>query len=151
MGTITKIFLGLACACLLALGIYSKGWHDRDIKASNEKAQAQIQFNSKREEERAATQKALNEVSKNWQVYSANSKGMAQRTIDRLRDDGIRLSVKLADSTVCNVTGSCGPVSNGKAELHQDTSRFLIEQAQRADEQVNALQQIVRRLQGEKE
>lgn len=150
MGTLTKIILGLACACLLAFGIYAKGWHDRDVKASNEKAQERIQLNSEREEERAATQKALNEVSNNWQDYSANSKAVADRTIDRLRADGIRLSVQLADSTVCNVTGSCGPVSNGKAELHPDTSRFLIEQAQRADEQVTALQQIVRRLQGEK-
>ncbi|MBM1189344.1 hypothetical protein GYN01_00305 [Pseudomonas weihenstephanensis] len=150
MGTITKIILGLACACLLVLGIYSKGWHDRDLKASNDKAQELVKLNSEREEERAATQKALNEVSKNWQDYSANSKAVANRTIDRLRADGIRLSVQLADSTVCNVTGSCGPISNGKAELHPDTSRFLIEQAQRADEQVTALQQIVRRLQGEK-
>ncbi|QVW21412.1 hypothetical protein KJF94_15980 [Pseudomonas hormoni] len=150
MGTLSKIILGLACACLLAFGIYSKGWHDRDLKASNDKAQELLQLNSEREEERAATQKVLNEISRNWQDYSTNSKAMAQRTIDMLRNDGIRLSVQLADSTVCNVTGSCRSVSNGNAELHPNTSRFLIEQAQRADEQVTALQQIVRRLQGEK-
>lgn len=150
MSPLTKTLLGLVCACLVVFGIYSKGYHDADLKASHEKAQELLDLNTKQEEERAATQKALNEVSKNWQAYSAESKAMSQRTIDKLRNDGIGLSVQLADATVCNVTGSCRPVPNGRAELHQDTSRFLVEQAQRADEQVKALQQIVRRLQGEK-
>ncbi|WP_081005982.1 hypothetical protein [Pseudomonas asplenii] len=146
----TKILLGFVCACLVAFGIYSKGHYDATLKASQERAEELIRTNNEREVQREETQKALNEISNNWQRYSQESKSVADRTIDRLRSDGIGLSVQLADATVCNVTGYCRSVPNGRAELHQDTSRFLIEQANRADEQVKALQQVVRRLQGDK-
>jgi hypothetical protein len=150
MGTITKYILGLACACLVVFGIYLKGYQDAELEASQEKAQELIRLNNEREVERVATQKAIGDISKGWQDYLQNREALATRTINGLRSDGIRLSVQLADATVCSVTGDCRSVPNGRAELHQNTSRFLVEQAQRADTQVNALQQIVRRLQKDK-
>lgn len=151
MNALTKGLLGLACACLIALGIYFKGYSDSDTKHQNEAVKAELAFNKKQEEEREKSQAALADISKQWQAYLAQKSAVAQGTIDRLRADGISLSVELADVRVCAITGSCGPVPNGRAELSENTSRFLIEQAQRADAQVTALQQTIRELQGERQ
>ena len=148
MNTLTKGLLGLLCACLLFLGIYFKGYNDSDQKHLNEATKTALVFRQKQEEEREQSQKALADISQQWQAYLANKSALSQGTIDRLRDGGIRLSVELADARVCAVTGSCGPVTNGRAELSDNTSRFLIEQAQRADAQVIGLQNVVKELQG---
>lgn len=148
MTSLTKGLLGLLCACLVALGIYFKGYYDSDQKHLKETAETALVFRQKQEEERELSQKTLADISVQWQTYLANQSKLAQRTIDRLRDDGIGLHVKLADATVRSVTSSGRPIPNGYAELHPDTSRFLIEQAQRCDAQVTGLQGVIKELQG---
>lgn len=151
MNTPTKGLLALVCACLIALGIYLKGYHDSDTKHLLEAQSAQLAFNKKQEEEREKSQAALADISKQWQAYLAKKSSVAQGTIDRLRSDGISLRVQLADATVRSISSDGRSVPNGYAELHPNTSRFLIEQAQRADHQVTALQQTIRELQGERQ
>lgn len=151
MNTLTKGLLGLACACLIALGIYFKGYSDSDTKHQHEAVTAELAFNKKQEEEREKSQAALADISKQWQAYLAKNTTVAQGTIDRLRNDGISLRVQLADATI-NGLAACGRSDlDGYAELHPNTSRFLVEQAQRADAQVTALQQIIRELKGERQ
>ena len=64
MNTLTKGLLGLACACLIALGIYLKGYHDSDTKHLLEAQSAALAFNKKQEEEREKSQAALADISK---------------------------------------------------------------------------------------
>lgn len=85
MNTLTKGLLGLACACLIALGIYLKGYHDSDTKHLLEAQSAALAFNKKQEEEREKSQAALADISKQWQEYLAQKSSVAQGTIDRLR------------------------------------------------------------------
>lgn len=151
MNTLTKGLLGLACACLIVLWVYFKGYHDSDTKHLLEAQSAELTFNRKQEEEREKSQAALADISKQWQAYLAQKSSVAQGTIDRLRADGISLRVQLADATVRSVTSDGRPIPNGYADLSENTSRFLIEQAQRADAQVTALQQTIRELQGERQ
>ena len=148
MTSITKGLLGLLCACLVVLGIYFKGYHDSDQKHIKEAAETALAYRQKQEEERELSQKALADISLQWQAYLADQSKLAQGTISRLRDAGISLRVKLADATVRSVTSAGRPVPDGYADLSEDTSRFLIEQAQRADRQVTSLQQTIRELQG---
>lgn len=148
MHALSKCLLGLLCACLVVLGVYFKGYQDSDQKHAKEALQTAVVFRQKQEEERELSQKALADISQQWQAYLAHKSQVAQGVIDRLRNDGISLSVELADARVCAITGSCGPVPNGRAKLSNNTSRFLIEQAQRADAQVSGLQGVIRKLQG---
>lgn len=151
MTPLTKGLLGFLCACLIALGIYFKGYHDSDTKHLHEAAQAALVFRQKQEEEREKSQAALADISKQWQGYLAQKSAVAQRAIDRRRNDGISLRVQLADATVRSISSNGGPVPNGYAELHPNTSRFFVEQAQRADTQVTALQKTIRELKGERQ
>jgi len=151
MNTLTKGLLGLVCACLIVLGVYLKGYHDSDTKHLLEAQTAELAFNKKQEEEREKSQAALADISNQWQAHLAQKSSLAQGTIDRLRADGIGLRVQLADATVRGLSACSGPIFDGYAELHPDTSRFLIEHAQRADAQVTALQQTIRELQGERQ
>ena len=137
-------FLVLAGAGL----IYAKGHSDATDSLTLQYQTQQLAAARQLEVERETTQRALADISKNWQSYLASSKGNADRVLNDLRSNGISLQVKLNDALVSCVTSSGGPVPNGYAELHPDTSRFLIEQAQRADAQVSGLQETVRALQG---
>ncbi|TKK39966.1 hypothetical protein PflCFBP13517_18385 [Pseudomonas fluorescens] len=150
MSTLTKGLLGLLCACLVALGIYFKGYHDSDQKHLKEAAETALVFRQKQEEERELSQRTLADISLQWQAYLAKKSEVAQGTIDRLRNDGVSLRVKLADATVRSVTSSGRPVPDGYADLSEGTSRFLIEQAQRCDAQVMGLQGVIKELQRSK-
>lgn len=70
-------------------------------------------------------------------------------TISALHADGYRLRIELADAKVAAVTGDGGREPDGKAELSDRSSEFLIGQARKADEQVTALQDVIRVLQEE--
>lgn len=134
----------------LVIGLtFAWGYSVRDDEAEREALTAQTTFQEQLEREREASQGALNDISKNWQAHLAKAQGDADRTVSQLRADGIRLRVELADAKVCAVTGDCGPDADGRAELSDRAAAFLVGQAKRADEQVKALQQAVRVLQGE--
>lgn len=136
---------------LVAVGIglvYAKGHSDATDSLTIKHQTDQLAAARQLEVERDTTQKALADISKNWQAYLATSTGSADRVLDDLRRRNVGLQVKLSDSIVSCVTSGGRSITDGHAELHPDTSRFLIEQAQRADAQVTGLQKTVRALQG---
>lgn len=144
-----KEFVMWAFLVMTGLGLaYSKGHSDATDTLTLEYQTAQLAAARQLEVERETTQKALADVSKNWQSYQAESNARANAVLSDLRSRSIGLQVKLNDSIVSCVTSSGRSITDGYAELHTDTSRFLIEQAQRADAQVIGLQETVRALQG---
>lgn len=135
-------------ALVLGLAVYG-GWTLRDEKAEREALTAKNEHLEQLNKEREAAQGALNGISKEWQAYLARQSKTASGTVAKLRSDGIRLRVELADAKVAAVTGGSGPEPDGRAELSDRSSEFLIGQAQRADEQVKALQSAIHVLQQE--
>lgn len=136
---------------LVAVGlglVYAKGHSDATDSLTLKYQSEQLTAIKAQEEERETTQRALAEVSNNWQAYLKESQRTAGRTIDDLRRNGIGLSVALSDATVKCVTGDGRPLADGHAELRRDSAEFLIGQAQRADAQVRGLQETVKTLQG---
>lgn len=127
---------------------YAKGHSDATDTLTLKHQSEQLAYARQLEVERDTTQRALADVSKNWQAYLSTSKASADRTIAGLRSDGIRLSVALADATVKCVTADGRPLTDGRAELREDVSQFLIGEAQRADAQVKGLQDTIKTLQG---
>lgn len=134
-------------ALVLGLAVYG-GWSLRDGKAQEEALTAQKEHLEQLEEERRVAQGELNEISKDWQAYVATQSKTAAGTVAKLRADGIRLRIELADAKVSAVTGGGRPEPDGRAELSDRAAQFLIGQAQRADEQVKGLQRVVKTLQG---
>jgi hypothetical protein len=141
------IMWGFLVAVSLGL-VYAKGHSDATDSLTIKHQTEQLAAARQLEVERETTQKALADVSKNWQAYLATSTSSADRVLNDLRSRNVGLQVKLSDSIVSCVTSSGGLITDGRAELSEDTSRFLIEQAQRADAQVTGLQKTVRALQG---
>lgn len=127
---------------------YAKGHADATDTLTLKHQAEQLAAVRQLEVERETTQRALADVSKNWQAYLATSKASADRTIAGLRSNGISLSVALADATVKCVTADGRPLADGRAELRESDGRFLIEQAQRADAQVKGLQDSIKTIQG---
>lgn len=144
-----KEFFMWGLLVLAGLGLtYCKGHEDATKSLTLKHQTEQLVAARQLEVERETTQKALADVSKNWQAYLKDSQGAAGRTLADLRSRNIGLSVALADSTVRCVTGSGRPLADGRAELREDVSEFLVGQAQRADAQVKGLQETVKVLQG---
>ncbi len=127
---------------------YAKGHSDATDTLTLKHQTEQLAAARQLEVERETTQRALADVSKNWQAYLSTSKASADRTIAGLRSNGISLSVALADATVKCVTADGRPLADGRAELRESDGRFLIEQAQRADAQVKGLQDSIKTIQG---
>jgi hypothetical protein len=128
--------------------VYTKGHSDATDSLTLKYQTEQLAAARQLEVERETTQRTLADLSKNWQAYITTSKASADRTINDLRGNGIRLSVALSDATVRCVTSDGRPLGNGRAELREDVSQFLIGEAQRADAQVRYLQGVVQTLQG---
>ena len=144
-----KEFVMWAFLVFAGLGLaYAKGHSDATDKLTLEHQAAQLAAVRQLEVERETTQRTLADISKKWQSYLSTSSASADRTIAGLRDRGIGLQVKLNDALVSCVKRDGGQLVDGRADLHPDTSRFLVEQAQRADAQVRGLQDTVRALQG---
>lgn len=134
---------------LAGLGLtYAKGHSDATDLLTLKYQSEQLTAVKALEEERETTQRALAGISTEWQTYLAESKSAADRTLNDLRGRNVSLQVKLSDSIVSCVKRDGGLITDGRADLSEDTSRFLIEQAQRADAQVIGLQKTVRALQG---
>lgn len=134
----------------LVIGLtFAWGYSMRDNKAEREARTALIEHQNQLEEARKASQGELNAISTDWRQKVRSTEAEAAGTVAKLRADGIRLRIELADATVCAVTGDCGPGADGKAELSGRAAEFLVGQAKRADDQVEALQEVVRTLQKE--
>ncbi len=144
-----KALIAKAVGVFLVMALCFYLGHSRmETKATKEALTATIKHQEQLEKLREESQGELNAISEQWQAHLKESKGKAQRTIADLRSTGVRLRVELADAKVCSVTGDCGPEPNGKAELHPRASEFLVRQSQRADAQVEALQEVIKELQG---
>lgn len=144
-----KEFVMWGFLVMTGLGLtYAKGHSDATDSLTIKHQTEQLAAVRQLEVERDTTQKALADVSKNWQAYLATSQSSADRLLADLRSRNVGLQVKLSDSIVSCVTSSGGLITDGRADLHPDTSRFLIQQAQRADAQVRGLQDTVKTLQG---
>lgn len=137
------VFLLLAAAGL----IYVKGRTDEAEAHTKKLNDAQIALMKQKEEHRVQLQETQSKIESEWRQKNQLVASAAARTVDELRGSNIRLSVKLADATVASVTDGNQCRADGRAELHRETSEFLIGEAQRADAQVKALQATIRNLQ----
>ncbi|WYV99900.1 Rz-like spanin [Pseudomonas phage vB_PpuP-Maksa] len=126
------------------LSIYFMGLRDGNhratLKCAGEQSSEIIRIQGERDE----IQAVLNETARNWAEDQARSESTARGTVDRLTESNVRLRVKLADATVEAVQGYNRGQSDGKAELHRETSEALIRITQDADRQVEALQDTLR-------
>lgn len=119
---------------------YRKGAeHERGVVA-----QAHLDEVQRIEKERDDVQAELNQTARNWAEDQARSESLARGTADRLAESDVRLRVKLADATRAEVQGYNRGRSDGKAELHRETSEALIRITQDADRQVEALQKVIK-------
>ena len=135
-------------AFLVIAIVWFSGYSYRDHKADLEALTQHNAHLTQLEEERTALQGELNEITTRWNQETTERNSGTADIIADLRDRNIRLRVQLADTVVASVTGDGEPSADGRAELHPDAAAFLIGEAQRADSQVNALQNTVRALQG---
>jgi hypothetical protein len=137
--------VGAFLVLILAFGL---GYTYRDAEATKEALQLTKEHIEQLEDLRVRTQRGLNAISEEWKKHLEETQSKAAGTIARLNADGVRLRIQLADATKRSTTGDCRPEPDGRAELHPDAAGFLIRQAQRADAQVKALQEVIRTLQG---
>lgn len=137
------VFLLLVAAGL----IYAKGYEDSTETHTKKLNEAQIALMKQKEEHRVQLQETQGKIEGEWRQKNQLVASAAARTVDELRGSNIRLSVKLADATIASVTDGNQCRADGRAELHRETSEFLIGEAQRADAQVKALQATIRNLQ----
>lgn len=125
----------------LVVGAYlwgnSDGSHEATLKCAGEQASETLRIQGERDD----LQAQLNESARKWAEEKQRSEGNAARIVDGLRSDGIRLSVKLADATVASVEAHNRGLSDGRAELHQETAEALIGLTTEADATVAALQE----------
>lgn len=143
-----KALIAKAVGALLVLVLtFTLGYQVRDSKANRESLQAQLTYTTQLEEARKGMQEAMNDLSTKWLAHQKGAKEQAAGTVSRLTDAGITLRVRLADAKVASVLDSNRREPYVTAELHGDTSRFLIGEAQRADTQVTLLQEAIRTLQ----
>lgn len=126
---------------LVTFGLgYRKGAeHERGVVV-----QAHLDEVQRIEKERDNVQAELNQTARNWAEDQARSESLARGTADRLAESDVRLRVKLADATRAEVQGYNRGRSDGKAELHRETSEALIRITQDADRQVEALQKVIK-------
>lgn len=135
------IIVAAVMAACTYLG-YSSGYQSADTKW---KETVHADYIAKQEANRI-TQEALNDISREHQEELAKGQADAASTVDALERTGVRLRVKLKDTG--SQLGECRRESDGKAELHRETSEALIRITQDADKHVSALQKTVMALQG---
>ena len=116
------------------------GNHSATLKCAGEQSSEVIRIQGERDE----LQAKLDARAKTWAEDQKGSEGAARRTVDRLTESNVRLRVKLADATVEAVQGYNRGKSDGRAELHRETSEALIGITQDADRHVKALQESLK-------
>lgn len=141
--------VGAFFVVLIVLGLtFHWGYSTRDKEAHREALAAENLHLKQLNEQRQVAQGELDEISQDWREKLAGTEKAVAGTVAKLRADGIRLRIELADATVRAVAGDGRSEPDGKAELSDRASEFLIGQAKRADDQIEALQETVRALQG---
>lgn len=134
---------------LWTIMVFALGWHYGSQRTdANWKEVVHNEYIQK-SEARADTQRAVNEVSAKYQADLEGLEGSTDRIIADLRGDNKRLRVSIKPtSTTAGPDGRC--IFDGKAELDEATARRLIGITKKGDLQIEALQDIIRKLQGEK-
>ncbi|WYW00679.1 Rz-like spanin [Pseudomonas phage vB_PpuP-Vasula] len=135
-----KILLVLGAVLSIYFMGLKDGKHDATLKCAGEHSSELIRIQGERDD----LQEKLNARAQTYAEDQARAEGSAHGTADRLAQSNVRLRVKLADATVEAVQGYNRGVSDGKAELHRETSEALIRITQDADRQVEALQDTLR-------
>lgn len=102
-----------------------------------------------KQEATQSTQRAVNEISAKYQADLEGLEGSTDRIIADLRSDNKRLRVAIKPTTG-QLQGDGRCLVDGKAELDEATARRLIGITQRGDATIEALQNTIRKLQGEK-
>lgn len=102
-----------------------------------------------KQEATQSTQRAVNEISAKYQADLEGLEGSTDRIIADLRSDNKRLRVSIKPTTG-QLQGDGRCLVDGKAELDEATARRLIGITKRGDATIEALQNTIRKLQGEK-
>lgn len=142
-------FAKRALPWLIAALLFAAGWNLGSADKDTEWKEVVQNEYIKKQEATKATQKEVSRISTNYQETIAGLEGSTDRVIADLRRDNTRLRVRIKDTTgTLSSDGRC--IFNGRAELHEATSKSLIGITQAADAHVKALQETIRELQGER-
>ena len=134
---------------LVAIMVFAFGWH-LGSQSTDAKWKEEVQNEYvKKQTARAETQKAIDAVSAKYQADLEGLEGSTDRIIADLRSDNKRLRVAIKPTTG-QLQGDGRCLVDGKAELDEATARRLIGITKRGDATIEALQNTIRKLQGEK-
>lgn len=136
---------------LVAAGLglaYAKGHSDATDTLTLQQQANQLVAARQLEVERETTQRTLAELSLNWKKQLDASTAAAGVVVADLKSRNISLSIQAADGVVCRTLGGSGPVINGRVPIRDEDAQFLVGEAKRADQQIAALQGVIRILQG---
>lgn len=142
-------FLKKALPFLLAGLIYTAGFYSGSVSKDNEWKEVVHNEYVQKQEATQSTQRAVNEISAKYQADLEGLEGSTDRIIADLRSDNKRLRVAIKPTTG-QLQGDGRCIVDGKAELDEATARRLIGITKRGDATIEALQNTIRKLQGEK-
>lgn len=134
---------------LWTIMVFAFGWHyGSQHTDANWKEVVHNEYVQKQEATQS-TQRAVNEISAKYQADLEGLEGSTDRIIADLRSDNKRLRVSIKPTTG-QLQGDGRCLVDGKAELDEATARRLIGITKRGDATIEALQNTIRKLQGEK-
>ncbi|QEQ94704.1 putative spanin inner membrane subunit [Erwinia phage pEp_SNUABM_10] len=141
-----KRALPWALIILLTVLSYRQGYNAADAQWKQEVHNEYVNKDTARKE----TQRELNELSAKYQADYAALEGSTDRIIADLQRDkrGLYVRIKAASGTT-GPDGRC--LVDGPVELHESTSKALIELTQKADLKERTLQEVIRKLTKQKE
>lgn len=142
-------FLKKALPFLLAGLIYTAGFYSGSVSKDNEWKEVVHNEYVQKQEATQSTQRAVNEISAKYQADLEGLEGSTDRIIADLRSDNKRLRVAIKPTTG-QLQGDGRCLVDGKAELDEATARRLIGITKRGDATIEALQNTIHKLQGEK-
>lgn len=132
---------------LWTIMVFAFGWHyGSQSTDANWKEVVHNEYVQKQEATQS-TQRAVGEISAKYQADLEGLEGSTDRIIADLRSDNKRLRVSIKPTTG-QLQGDGRCLVDGPVELHETTSRRLIEITEKADLKERALQETIRKLQG---
>lgn len=140
-----KFLLVLGCV----LSIYFMGLKDGVHKEYTRLTELHQTETKRLKEARDEVQSKLDGIAKRHAEDAQRSESLAAGTVAELRDRGIRLSVKLANTKREAVEAYNRGLTDGRAELHPETAEALVRITQDADRHVKALQETLREVTNE--